>query len=248
MKKIILLSVILVVSLSFVNAQTNKQTKGEKIKEAIKNLPEDLIRQPEAAVDTNANKIVNDNLSIEVPPLWKEKGTLTIIDYKLLKCDADPLNATFPLADKKLVQGLTINLNTIKKSPADKKQIVLADIQKHIAAFYKEAGKTATKEELAAQTNAMIVSNEPFTTNQGKTGELYFMHDIQTLQAGFTALLLIPGTAPNSVTFVYFNYYHYVYETTYPEDILEWRTFLYPEDQQTYIDFTKKILKTLVIK
>ena len=230
------------------SAQAEKQTKGEKFKEAIKNLPEDLIKQPEAVADTNANKIINDNLSIEVPLLWKENGTLSIIDYKLLKCDVEPLKSTFPLPDKKLVQGLTINLNTIKKTPADKKQMVLADIQKHIAAFNKEAGRAATKEELAAQTTAMIVSKETFTTAQGKTGDLYFIHDIQTLQSGFTALLLIPGASPNTVTFVYFNYFHYVYETTYPEDMLEWRTFIYPEDQQTYIDFTKKILKTLVIK
>ena len=248
MKNIFLATAVILFSINAAYAQNDKPTKAEKIKEAIKNLPEDLLKQPEAEVDTNANKITNDNLSIEVPALWKEKGNLTIIDFKLQKCDADPLKTTFPLGDKKLVQGLTVNLNTVKKTPADKKAQVLADIQKHLAAFYKEAGKTVTKEELATQTNAMIISNESFTTTQGKTGELYFMHDIQTLQGGFVALLLIPGTSPNSVTFAYFNYYHYVYETSFPEDVLEWRTFVYAEDQLAYIDFTKKILKTLVVR
>ena len=256
MKKILPLIAALVVLGSLANAQTGKDkdkdntkpTKMEKIKETIQNLPEDLIKQPDAVADTNANKLVSDNLSMEINPIWKEKGTLSIIDYRLLKCDVDPLKATFPLPDKKLVQGLTINMNTTKKSAADKKAMVLADVQKHLAAFYKEAGKSVTKEELATQTNAMVVGSEPFTTNQGRSGDLYFIHDIQTQQAGFTVLLLLPGTAPAGLTFVYVNYFHYVYETTYPEDVLEWRTFIYPEDQLTYIDFTKKMLKTLVIK
>ncbi len=248
MKNLVLLSIAMLLAVTAANAQNDKQTEGEKFKEAIKNLPDDLLKQPEAEVDTNANKITNDNLYIEVPPLWKEKGTLSIIDFRLQKCDAEPLVSTFPLGDKKLVQGLTINLNTVKKTAADKKAQVVADIQKHLTAFYKEAGKTVTKEELNTQTNAMLVSNEAFTTTQGKVGELFFMHDIQTQQAGFVALLLVPGAAANTVTFVYINYFHYVYETSFPEDVLEWRTFVYAEDQQTYIDFTKKIMKSLVIK
>jgi len=237
MKHILLAAVALLLTVTAANAQNDKQTKGEKIKEAIKNLPDDLLKQPEAEVDTNANKITNDNLYIEVPPLWKEKGTLSIIDFRLQKCDAEPLVSTFPLGDKKLVQGLTINLNTVKKTAADKKAQVVADIQKHLTAFYKEAGKTVTKEKLNTQTNAMLVSNEAFTTAQGKTQ-----------QAGFVALLLVPGAAANTVTFVYINYFHYVYETSFPEDVLEWRTFVYAEDQQTYEDFTRKIMKSLVIK
>ena len=255
MKKLILLS-LLITGVVVVQAQTDKssdksttkQTKGEKIKEAIKNLPEDLIKQPDAVADTNANKLINDNLSFVVHPLWKEQGTTSIIEYKLQKCDVAPLSATFPLPDKKLVQEVKMNMNTIKKSAADKKQMVLADIQKHLAAFYKEAGKTVSKDELTAQANGMIISSEPFTTAQGRTGDIYFMHDIQTQQTNFITLLLLPGTNPGTVTFVQLNYLHYVYETSYPDDIMEWRLFVYPDDQQTYIDFTKKMLKTLVIK
>ena len=65
MKKLILLSLLItgvVVAQAQTDKSTTKQTKGEKIKEAIKNLPEDLIRQPDAVADTNANKLMNDNL------------------------------------------------------------------------------------------------------------------------------------------------------------------------------------------
>ncbi len=231
------------------NAQApEKQTKGQKFIETIKNLPEDLIKQPDAPADTNANKLVNDNLSMEVHPVWKEKGTLSIIEYKMLKCDVDPVKETLPLPDKKLVQVITINLNTIKKTAAEKKQMVLAQVQSHLAAYYKEAGQVVSKEDLANQVNAMIVSSEPFTTNAGRTGELYFIHDIQTQLTGFTGLLLLPGADGKSVTFVQLTYSHYVYETTFPEDIMEWRLFVYPDDQQLYVDFTKKMLKTLVIR
>lgn len=225
----------------------DKQTKGEKIMETIKNLPDDLLAQPDAVPDSNANKIMNDNLSIEVHPIWKEKGTTSIIEYKMLKCDVDPVRETFPLPDKKLVQGLTVNLNTIKKSPEEKRQAVLAQIQSHLTAYYKEQGTLLSKEEMAEKMKAMQISDEPFST-AGRNGHLYYMHDIQSLQSGLMVLLLLPGTDGKSVTFVHFHYFHYAYETTLPEDPLELRMFTYPEDQQAYIDFTKEILKTLVIK
>ncbi len=239
----------LLITTFVLNAQNDKkQTKGEKVMETIKALPEDLLAQPDAEVDTNANKLVSDNLSFVVPLLWKEKGTMSIIEYKLQKCDVDPLVETFPQPDSKLVQMLTMTMNTIKKAPADKKQLVLADVQKHLAAYFKEAGKTVSKDELAAQATAMIASSEPFKTDQGKTGELYFINDVQPLQNGFIALLLIPGDAPNTVTFVQLTYAHYIYETNLPEDPLELRTFTYPDDQQAYIDFTKKMFKTFMIR
>lgn len=252
MKHMLLLPVAMLCMVGITNAQndktTPKQTKGEKIKEAINNLPEDLLKQPEAEADTNANKLINDNLSFEINPLWKEKGALTIIEYKLDKCDADPLKATFPEPDKKLVQALTVNMNTVKKTPADKKQMVLADIQKHLAAFYKDAGKSVSKQDIATQANSMVISTEPFTTNQGRAGEICFIHDIQSQQTGMVALLLLPSADGLKTTFVQLTYSHYVYETSYPEDIMEWRMFIYPEDQQTYVDFTKKMLKTLMVK
>lgn len=243
-----LFSILFLSVIAQANAQKeNKPSKGEKILETIKSLPEELLKQPEAAPDTNANKLISDNLSFEVPLLWREKGTMSIIEYKLQKCDVDPLKETFPLPENKLVQMLTMNMSTIKKTPAEKKQMVLAEIQKHLTVLYKDAGESITKQEIAAKANAMVISSEPFTTNQGKTGEIFFIHDIQTQQAGFCTLLLIPTEGGTKTTFVQLTYWHYVYETTFPEDILEWRTFVYPDDQQTYIDFTKKMLKTLVI-
>lgn len=224
-----------------------KQTKGEKIMETIKSLPEDLLAQPDAVADTNANKIMNDNLSVVVNPIWREKGTTSFIEFKLLKADVDPVRETFPLPDKKLVQGLTVNLNTIKKTAEEKKQMVLAQVQSHLAAYYKEQGTTLGKDEMAEKVKAMIAGEEDFTT-AGRSGKLYYIHDIQSQQSGFIVLLLLPGADAKSVTFVLFNYFHYAYETTLPEDPLELRMFTYAEDQQTYIDFTKGILKTLVIK
>lgn len=246
MKKVILTLLLLPALLGLQAQKDSKPTKGEKILETIKNLPDELLKQPETAPDTNANKLISDNLSFEVPLLWREKGTMSIIEYKLQKCDVDPLKETFPLPDKKLVQMVTMNMGTIKKTPDEKKQMILAEIQKHLIAYYKEAGQTISKQEIIDQANTMVISNEPFTTNQGKTGELFFIHDIQTQQAGFSTLLLLPDGS-SKTTFVQLTYWHYVYETTFPEDILEWRTFVYPDDQQIYIDFTKKMLKTLVI-
>lgn len=253
MRKLLLITVIAAMGCFTVQAQTNtkdngKQTKGEKVMEAIKNLPEDLLAQPETAPDTNANKIMNDNLSVVVNPMWREKGTTSFIEYKLQKCDVDPVKSTFPLGDKKLVQELTVNLNTIKKTAEEKKQLVLAQVQNHLTAYYKEQGTALSKTELADKAKAMIAGSEPFTTNQGRKGEVYYIHDIQSQTAGFIILLLLPSDDGKAVTFVQFNYSHYVYETTLPEDVLELRLFTYPEDQQEYINFTKGILKTLVIK
>jgi hypothetical protein len=249
MKKLLLLTAVLLTATFYGHAQTDKkQTKTQKAIETIKALPEDLLAQPDAAIDTDANKLVNDNLSFVVPPLWKEKGVLSIIEFKLQKCDVDPLVETFPLPERKPVQMLTMTMNTVKKTAADKKAAVLADVQKHLTAYFKEQGKAITKDELTAQTNAMVISTEAFTTSQGKTGELVFIHDVQPLQNGLIALLLIPGATPGSVTFVQLTYSHYVYETSLPEDPLELRTFTYAEDQQVYVDFTKNMFKTFVIK
>lgn len=253
MRKTILITALAVLANLLVQGQTNtkgtdKQTKGEKVMEAIKNLPEDLLAQPETAPDTNANKIMNDNLSVVVNPLWREKGTTSFIEYKLQKCDVDPVKSTFPLGDKKLVQELTVNLNTIKKTAEEKKQMVLAQVQNHLTAYYKEQGTALSKTELADKAKTMIAGSEAFTTDQGRKGEVYYIHDIQSQVTGFIVLLLLPSADGKAVTFVQFNYSHYVYETTLPEDIMELRMFTYPEDQQEYINFTKGILKTLVVK
>jgi hypothetical protein len=239
----ILLSVVLVSM-----GQEKERVKEKKsVKEVINKLPDMLIAQPDAGVDTNANKLINDNMYIVINPLWRDKGLQTIIEFKVLKTDKEPLKGTFPLPDKELVNGLVIGMGTAKKTATEKKQTVLIQIKNHLAAYYKESETAITAQELAAKTDAMTVSSETFTTNQGKTGELYFMNDIQTTQSNFIALLLIPGPNAASTHFVQFSYIHYTYETTLPEDALELKMFVYPDEQQVFIDFTKNILQTLKI-
>ncbi len=249
MKTSHLILLLLLCSSSFLSAQKKEETKPKKTaSEVLKELPDMLIAQPEAAVDTNANKLMEDNLSIVIHPLWKEKGLQSIIEYKLQKTDFDPLVSTFPLQSKKLVQGLIINMNTIKKTFEEKKQMVLADVKKHMLAYYKEAGMTADPKEITEKVNASVFSTEQFKTAQGKEGVIYYINDIEKLQSNFTVLLVVPGNIPNTTAFVQINYFHYNYETTFPEDLFEWRMFPYEEDRQEYIDFTQKILKTFVIK
>lgn len=251
MTKTILLSACMLISASFLFAQNKdkKEPKEKKtVKEVMSEIPDMLIAQPDAGPDSNANKLINDNLSLVINPLWKEKGLQTIIDFKVLKTDLDPLKTTFPLSNKKLSQGLVINIGTMKKTAAEKKQAVLNVVKSHISAYYKEAQMSISPQELSNKANAMIVSSEPFTTGEGKPGDIYYINDIQTTQSNFIILLLVPGAVSNTVHFVQFTYMHYTYETTYPEDLMEWKMFVYPEDQQTYIDFTKSILKTFKIR
>jgi len=249
MKSITVFLFISVFATSFLHAQKKEETKPKKtVSEVLKELPDMLIAQPEAAPDTNANKLMEDNLSIVINPLWKEKGLQSIIEYKLQKTDFDPLVSTFPLSSKKLVQGLTINMNTIKKTFEEKKQMILADVKKHMLAYYKEAGMTADPKEITEKVNASVFATEQFKTAQGKDGVIYYINDIEKLQSNFTTLMVVNGNIPNTTSFVQINYFHYNYETTFPEDLLEWRMFPYEEDRQEYVDFTKKILKTFVIK
>jgi hypothetical protein len=231
------------------SAQDNDNQKEKKsVKEVIKELPDMLIAQPDAGVDTNANKLINDNLSIVIPPLWREKGVHSIIEFKVLKTDKEPLVKTFPLPDKKLAQGLVIGLGTMKKPANEKKQAVLNQVKSHIAAYFKETQVAITPAELNEKANAMIISSEPLTTSQGLQGEVIFLNDIQINQSNFIGLLLVPGANPSSTHYVQFNYIHYTYETNYPEDMMELKMFVYPDEQQAFIDFTKGIFKTLVVR
>jgi hypothetical protein len=233
----------------FSSAQNKEKQKDKKsVKEVINKIPDMLIAQPNAGIDTNANKLINDNMYIIINPLWREKGTQTIIEFKVSKTDVEPLKSTFPLPDKKLAQGLIINMGTIKKAALERKQGVLNQIKNHLAAYYKEAQVAITPQELAEKANAMIIASESLTTNQGRQGEVTFINDIQTNQSNLLALLLIPGTSPATTHFVQITYVHYTYETTYPEDPLELKMFVYPDEQQAYIDFTKEILKSLKIQ
>lgn len=94
-KTALLLSLLL--TLHIASAQKSSDSKDKTFKEKVEQFGQDLIAQPDKAVDTNANKLINDNLSMEVPPLWREKGTYTIVQFNLTKTDLDPLKETFPL-------------------------------------------------------------------------------------------------------------------------------------------------------
>ena len=248
MTKIICLLTFILLSSSFAFAQNKDKKEKKTVKEVINELPDMLIAQPDAGVDTNANKLINDNMSIVIPPVWREKGTHTLFDFKVDKADKEPLVGTFPLADKKIVQSLVITMGTMKKPVAEKKAAVLAQIKNHITTYYKEAGVSVSSQELSDKANASIISSEPFTTAEGKQGEKYLLNDIQTNQSNFIVILLIPGTVPNTTNYVQVGYTRYTYETTLPEDMMELKMFVYPDEQDSYVAFTKAILKTLVIK
>ena len=232
-----------------VSAQKNDTKKEKKtVKEVINELPEMLIAQPDAGVDTNANKLINDNVAMAIPLLWKEKGLQTIIEFKLQKTNTEPLQATMPLPDKQLAQAVVINSGTIKKMPAEKKQAVLTQIRNHLVSFYKEAGTTVSTQELNEKLLAMQISSEPFTTNSGIKGDLLLFHDVSNEQSALNILFLAPATDHSKTFFAQVNYIRYNYETTFPEDPLEWKMFVYEDEQKSYVDFTKNIIKTLQIQ
>ena len=248
MKHIILFTLIAAIALP-ASAQKDDTKKEKKtVKEVINELPEMLLAQPDAGVDTNANKLINGDVAFVIPLLWKEKGLQTIIDYKLQKTNAEPLQATMPIPDKQLAQAVVITSGTVKKSVTDKKQAVLAQIKTHLSAFYKEAGVSINAQEMNDKLTAMQISSEPFTTASGIKGDLYLLHDISNEQSALCVLFLAPAADPAKTIFAQINYIRYNYETTYPEDPLEWKMFVYEDEQKTYVDFTKSMLKTLRIQ
>lgn len=250
MNKVILFSLVFLLSATTAVMAQKADTTGKEKKSLIDKATDfgnELIAGPEH-VDTFVGKFVQDNLSINVPPIWRDKGTMMFNDLKLNKTDKPPFVTTLPEPQKKLVQGVILTLNTVRKSPEEKKQQVLTLIKQHLTEYYKMAGTPKSAKEIADQANTMIVGNEKFMTNQGVQGDLYLIHDIQAQQANFIILYLVPGAKPGSTNFVEMQYYKYIYETTFPDDIMDWRTFLYPDDQQVYVDFTKKMLKTLVVR
>ncbi len=241
--KNVLFLLLTIVSVTLVNAQEKKT-----ILQKAEDLGNKLIGQPDAGVDTTVDKIMTDNLYITVDPLWRQKGSMIFNDYKLNKTNEEPLVNTLPFPEKKLIQNITINLINQKKPVSDKRNATLALIKTHLTAYYKEAGKSISPKELDALVQSMIVSTEQFTTTQGKTGELLILNDIQAQKSEYIILLLIPGADASSTTYAQFTYTRFVYETEFPEEIMEWRPFIYQDEEQEYINFTKKILKTLVIK
>ncbi|MFN8287167.1 MAG: hypothetical protein U0V74_10460 [Chitinophagales bacterium] len=248
MKKQLIMVLLTLMVTHLLYAQQDKKDK-KSAKEVLQELPETLIAQPDAGPDTNANKLISDNMWMEVNPLWKTKGLLTFTDFKLQKTDEEPLAETMPIPEKKVVQSVLINLSTVKKSPADKKQAVLNNVKSHLTAYYKEAGIAISAQELTDKLNAAIVSTEDFTTNDGRQGQLYLINDIQSQQSNFIALLILPEEGTPGVCHVAMvQYVRYTYETTMPEDPNELRTFVYSDEQETYVNFTKKMLKTVHIQ
>ena len=82
---------------------------------------------------------------------------------------------------------------------------------------------------------------------KARKASFYLFNDYTGKQSNFLVVLLIPGAKPNTTVFIQFDYLHYQYDAV-PDDLSDLRVFPYPDDQTTYVDFTKKILKTLKIE
>jgi hypothetical protein len=230
----------------FAQAQDSTKTKKKSVIDKIKEVPEMLIAQPDQT-DTLANQLRNNDLYLIVNPIWKQQGTQIGNDLKVPKINEDPLSETFPLSDKKIANGLNITMVTQKKLPEEKKQGVIAQVKTHLIALYKEAGKTQSGDEITTQVNSMISAPEAFTTNDGKTGELYLVNDFASQQSNFMIVFIAPGNKPGTSNFIQFNYYKYSYDAI-PDDLNELKVFGFPDDQKEYVDFTKKVLKTLKVQ
>ena len=221
-----------------------KMTKYQKLAETAKKLPDMIVGKADTGPDSSMYFFKNDYLQMTVTPMWQEKGTQTGNDLKLNKINEEPFDETFPLGEKKLANGLIITMANIKKPVEDKKQMVIGQVKTHLAALYKQSGKIASSDEIAAQATSQITGPESFTTNQGNKGELYFINDYQPQQTSFYVALFIPGTKPGTSYFVQFNYYKFIYDTTLPDELSDLKVFQFPDDQTTYVDFSKKFLKT----
>jgi hypothetical protein len=249
MKKQILSALLITVTIQFAAAQKQEPAKDKKtVKEVIGQLPEMLLAQPAAKQDSSYYILSNDNVSVRVDSLWQESGMQVFGDLKLQKIDEAPLKSTFPLPNKQLVKALTISLGTTKKTAEEKKQAVLKDVKNHLAALYKEGGKAANQQELTTQVNSMISAAEKFTTEQGKTGDVYLINDVQTNQSNFIVLLLLPSADGTKVSYLQFSYAKFNYDTNLPEDVMEWRTFVFDDDRDAFVAFTKNIMKSFSVK
>lgn len=240
----------LMILLALIVGAASAQNSGEKktLKEKAEDFGNKVIAQPDAGADTTVDKIMTDNLYITVDPLWRQKGAMIFNDYKLNKTNEEPLVNSFPLPEKKIVVSANINLINQKKPTSDKRAATLAQVKSHLAAYYKDAGQAISAKDLDAKVQSAIVKTEEFTTAQGQKGELLAINDVQSQRSDYIILLLIPRVDGKETTYVQFTYTRYAYEDEMAADPFEWRTFVYPDEEQEYIDFTKKILKTLVIK
>lgn len=231
-------------------AQDTTQTKKSKknIMDKVEALPDMLIPSYNSPTDSILSILKNDNLTLIINPTWTEKGTQTNNDLKIQKLNEDPLKETFPLPEKELANSLTITFATIKKSADDKKNALLNAAKTHLQTYYKEAGKAISGDELATNAKYFTSGPEPLTTAEGKQGEIIYLTDIAPQQTTFIALFTTPGVKPGTTVFVQFSYIRYTYESIVPDDYTEIRFFVYPDDQKTYENFTKKYIRTLKIQ
>jgi hypothetical protein len=221
------------------------QEKPKKtVKETLSEIPDMLIAQPGAVADTNANKLMNDKMYIIIPPVWREVGTLSIIDFKLPKTDQDPVKATLPLPEKSIVKSMSINIGSWKKTAEEKRQQVLATQKSHLLALLKQNGRSMSVTELTEQLNNMQLPSEELTLNSGKKATLHYFQDFEAKQTSFIVLMLLPDAEKGLTYSTQFNYIKYNYETELPEDLMDLKVFVYPDEQQLFIDFTKERLKT----
>ena len=248
MKNHVLILMILLAVVSDISAQDSTGAKKKaSFTETIKQVPDMLIEGKDNSKDSSMYFLKNDNLTLRVTPKWQEVGTQTGNDLKLDKINDDPLDETFPLADKKLANGLVITMTTVKKPVDEKKKAIMAQVKTDLGKLLKDAGRSLGNDEMDQTVNSMMAGLEPFKTDEGKEGQLYLINDYAAKQSNFLVVLLIPGAKPNTTVFIQFDYFHYLYDNV-PDDLSELRVFPYPDDQATYVDFTKKILKTLKIE
>ena len=245
----LLFSLLLTGSLAIQAQDTTKTQKTKKnLGEKIEAIPDMLISTPTNPTDSALSILKNENLSLIINPVWNEKGTQTNNDLKVIKLNEDPLKETFPLPEKEITNNLIITMTTIKKSADDKKNAVFNQAKTHLAAYYKEAGKAVSADELTTNAKYFTRGPEDFTTAEGKQGQLYYVNDIAPQQTTFTVLFLAPGAKPGTTVFVQFNYVKFTYESVVPDDYTELKLFVYPEDQKTFENFTKKYIRTLKIQ
>ena len=231
------------------HAQDSTKTKKPKMNlgQTIEALPDMLIPHYDNPTDSAMSILKNENLVLIIDPIWNEKGTQMNNDLKVSKCNEEPVSGTFPLPEKNLTNTLTITMTTKKISADDKKNQVFSAAKTHLAAYYTEAGKAISADELATNAKYFTSAPETFKTVDGKEGQLYFLNDIAPQQTSYMGLLLIPGAKPGTTVFVQFTFTRYTYESVVPDDYTELRFFVYPDDQKLYENFMKKYLRTLKI-
>jgi hypothetical protein len=139
---------------------------------------------------------------------------------------------------------MSINIGSWKKTAEEKRQQVLATQKSHLLALLKQNGRSMSVTELTEQLNNMQLPSEELTLNSGKKATLHYFQDFEAKQTSFIVLMLLPDAEKGLTYSTQFNYIKYNYETELPEDLMDLKVFVYPDEQQLFIDFTKERLKT----